>query len=116
MAFLESKWEYRDGDRIPMLAATSRSVTAESPSRRAISHAASRISRLVASRRSARLSRLGKALIVRQSAVPREPCQGAGLGRACVRHAADRGPEPAADTPKCVIPGHIDPESHTQGR
>src|ERR1700733_4523100 len=106
MAFLESKWEYRDGDRIPMLAATSRSVTAVSPSRRAISHAAPRISRLVASRRSARLSRLGKALIVRQCAPPRQP-----LSR------RRPGPEGAiapywlaADTPRCVIPGDIPPE------
>src|SRR6516225_11822346 len=68
MAFLESKCEYRDGERIPIRPATSRRVTADSPSWRAISHAASRISRRVASRRSARLSRLGKALIVRQYA------------------------------------------------
>src|SRR5215469_17492180 len=68
MAFLESKCEYRDGERIPIRPATSRRVTAESPSRRAISHAASRISRRVAERRSARLSRLGKALMVRQYA------------------------------------------------
>src|SRR5215472_4034827 len=75
MAFLESKCEYSDGERIPIRAATSRNVTADSPSRRAISHAASTISRRVASRRSARLSRLGKALIVRQYGDAEQPCQ-----------------------------------------
>src|SRR5215831_14313884 len=76
MAFLESKCEYSDGERIPIRPATSRSVTADSPSRRAISHAASTISRRVASRRSARLSRLGKALMVRKYADAEEACQG----------------------------------------
>ena len=66
MAFLESTWVYSDGERIPIRWATSRKVTAASPSRRAISHAASSISRRVSSRRSALLSRLGKALMVRQ--------------------------------------------------
>src|SRR5215475_8112845 len=75
MAFLESKCEYSDGERIPIRPATSRSVTADSPSRRAISHAASMISRRVASRRSARLSRLGKALMVRQYGDAEEACQ-----------------------------------------
>src|SRR6516164_8335248 len=77
IAFLESKCEYRDGERIPIRPATSRRVTADSPSCRAISHAASRISRLVASRRSARLSRLGKALMVRSMRTCCLSCQGA---------------------------------------
>src|SRR5262245_42340817 len=76
MAFLESKCEYSDGERIPIRPATSRKVTADSPSRRAISHAASTISRRVASRRSARLSRLGKALKGKEYVRCAPHCQG----------------------------------------
>src|SRR5215469_2957679 len=90
MAFLESKCEYRDGERIPIRPATSRRVTADSPSWRAISHAASRISRLVASRRSARLSRLGKALMVRSMGNCCLSCQDTGRGLAVEEGLHDR--------------------------
>src|SRR5579859_7900619 len=101
MAFLESKCEYKDGERIPILPATSRRVTADSPSWRAISHAASRISRRVASRRSARLSRLGKALIVRQYADRCPHCQGT-VGHQASNGASQADSEipPASVTPR----------------
>src|SRR6476620_2694504 len=65
IAFFESKWLYSDGDRMPIRSATARRVSAARPSLRAISQAVSKISRRVASRRSANLSRLGRAIIVR---------------------------------------------------
>src|SRR6266496_1466549 len=65
MAFLEAKCEYSDGGCMPTRAATSRSVNPARPVSRAASHAADRISRRVASRRSASLSRLGTTTMIR---------------------------------------------------
>src|SRR5262249_53861443 len=68
MASLESKCEYRDGCRMPTRSATSRKVSPGMLDSWAASQAASRISFLVASRRSAFLSRLVLPIIVRSSA------------------------------------------------
>src|SRR5215475_2677053 len=68
MASLESKCEYRDGCRMPTRSATSRNVSPGMLDSWAASQAASRISFLVASRRSAFLSRLGLPITVRSSA------------------------------------------------
>src|SRR5919106_2435130 len=65
MASLESKYEYSDWARIPTFWPKSRRERPATPWSRISSQAASRISALVASRRSDRLSRVGIADIVR---------------------------------------------------
>src|ERR1035438_3290243 len=65
MAFLESKYEYSEGARIPILAPTSLRVRSASPFSPARSHAAVRISLLVASRRSSSLLRDGVSNMIR---------------------------------------------------
>src|SRR5918994_5121944 len=79
MASFESKYEYRDWARIPTFCPRSRSESPATPCSRTSSHAASRISALVPSRRSARLSRVGVTNIVRSIEGASESVRGSPL-------------------------------------
>src|SRR5450631_1994829 len=75
MAFLDSKWLYSDGARMPTWFATSRRVIWDSPFSRASAQAASRISSRVASRRLVCRSRVGVPNMIRMMLSEFHACQ-----------------------------------------